>query len=116
MRFEEFQNLRCIKQSNFPSNYGEEVVYKVNRVKNSFDQETLQTIISFLVFSKTLYCSTVWSNTSASNIKKLQSIQNFACKIVTGSKKYDHLTPLLQQLNCLPLKQLLKLKDSLLAF
>ena len=56
---------------------------QINRAKNSFDTKTLSEIIKSLVVSKMLYCSTMWSNTSASNVKKVQSIQNFACKIVT---------------------------------
>ena len=51
---------------------------QINRAKNSFDTKTLSEIISSLVVSKMLYCSSVWSNTSASNVKKVQSIQNFA--------------------------------------
>ena len=61
---------------------------QINRAKNSFDTKTLSEIIKSLVVSKMLYCSTMWSNTSASNVKKVQSIQNFACKIVTKSRKY----------------------------
>ena len=67
---------------------------QINRVKNSFDGKTLEQLISSLVFSKMLYCSTVWSNTSTTNIKKLQLVQNFACKIVTKTRKFDHVTPL----------------------
>lgn len=63
---------------------------QINRVKDSFDPKTLKLIVSSLVFSKMTYCSTVWSNSAASNIKKLQLVQNFACKIVTGSRKYYH--------------------------
>ena len=82
-------------------------LYQINRVKESFDKETLKLLITSLVFSKMLYCSTVWSNTSTQNINKLQSIQNFASKIVTNSRKFDHVTPLLRHLNWLPVKQLL---------
>ena len=89
---------------------------QINRVKKSFDKDTLMLIISSLVFSKMLYCSSVWSNTSKNNIKKLQLIQNFACKIVTGSQKYDHVTPLLQQLNWLSVNEMLQLRDSVMAF
>ena len=53
---------------------------QINRVKNSFDRKTLEQLISSLVFSKMLYCSTEWSNTSTTNIKKLQLVQNFACR------------------------------------
>ena len=73
-------------------------------------------IISSLVFSKKLYCSSVWSNTSATYINKIQSIQNFACKIVTNSMKHDHVTPLLRQLNWLFVKQLPLFGDSVMAY
>ena len=70
---------------------------QINRVKNSFDRDTLRTIISALVLSKLFYCSTVWSNRTAAKIKKLQSIQNFAYRIITNIKKFDHITPSLQR-------------------
>ena len=47
---------------------------QINGVKNSFDWDTLRTIISALVLSKLFYCSTIWSNTTATNIKKLQAL------------------------------------------
>jgi hypothetical protein len=47
-------------------------------------------IINALVMSKLYYCSTVWSNTSATNIKKLRAVQNFACGILTNTGRYDH--------------------------
>ena len=69
-----------------------------------------------LVFTKLYYCSSVWSNTSQSNIAKLQAAQNFACRIVCGPQKYDHVTSLLRQLNWLPVKQHLYYRDSIMAF
>ena len=90
---------------------------QINRVKYCFDRKTLVLIITSLVFSKMLYCSTVWSNTSSKNIQKLQLIQNFACKIICGARKYDHVTPLLDELNWLPVSKMLKmlsLKNDLL--
>ncbi|CAB3978967.1 structural maintenance of chromosomes 3-like [Paramuricea clavata] len=99
------------------SNLVSSCLYKlcqINRVKNNFDKGTLTMIITSLVISKLLYCSTVWSNTTCTNIKKLQSIQNFACKIITGSKKYDHLEPEKNQLENLLTNNLMKHRDKLL--
>ena len=89
---------------------------QINRAKKSFDKETLQLLIESVVFSKMLYCSSVWSNTTAQNINKIQSIQNFACKIIMNSKKSDHVTPLLRHLNWLPVREQLQYRDSILAF
>ena len=58
----------------------------------------------------------MWSNISAGNISELQSIQNFASKRVTNSNKFDHVTPLLRQLNWLPVKQLLLYKDAVITY
>ena len=88
---------------------------QINRVKNSFDSNTLQLFISALVMSKLFYCSTVWSNT-ANNIKTLQGVQNFVCRIITGTRKFDHITLALQELNWPPMKQLLLDRDSFMTF
>ncbi len=79
---------------------------QVNRVKDSFDNETLKLVIETLVISKLLYCSTLWSNTSSNNINKLQSI-NFSCRVISGVEKFDHITPALRELNWLPVEKLL---------
>ena len=72
-------------------------------------------LINALVFCKLFYCSNVWSNTSQVNLDKLQSVQNFACRIVTGSRKYDHITPQLKKLGWLSVRQQLYFRFATLA-
>ena len=72
---------------------------RINRIKHLLDKKTLLLLINAFVFSKLFYCSTVWSNTSKKNIKKLQLVQNFACRVVLGLKKYDHISEGLKWLN-----------------
>ena len=88
----------------------------IDRVKHILDSRTLIVIINALVFSKLYYCSSVWANTSKKNIAKLQTVQNFAARIVTGTRKYDHITPVLQQLKWLPVSYTLRYKDAVMAF
>ena len=77
---------------------------QINRVKHCLDKNTLLTLIHAFVFSKMYYCSNVWANTTNKNVGKLQAVQNFACRIVSGAQKYDHVTPLLKNLSWLPVK------------
>ena len=77
---------------------------QINRVKNSFDRDTLCTIISALVLSKLFYCSTVWSNTTATNIKKLQT------------KKSEHITPALREILWLPVNEHFHYRDTVMTF
>ena len=89
---------------------------QINRVKHCLDKNTLLTVIHALVFSKMYYCSNVWANTTNKNVRKLQAVQNFACRIVSGAKKYDHVTPLLKSLSWLPVKDRLYYHQAIMAF
>ena len=77
---------------------------QINRIKHLLDKETLLLLINAFVFSKLLYCSTVWSNTSKSNVSKLQRVQNFAARIILGLRKFDHISQGIKSLNWLLLK------------
>ena len=85
---------------------------QINRIKHLLDRKTLLLVMNSFVFSKLLYCSTVWSNTSNSNIAKLQKVQNFAGRIILGLRKYDHISDGLRSLNWLPIKERLILNDA----
>ena len=85
-------------------------------MKDSFDVKTLQSIVEMLVINKLTYRSTIWSNTSAKNIKKLQTVQNFAARIITKVRKFDHITLSLQELNRLPIELLLLYRDTIMAY
>ena len=89
---------------------------QINRVKYSLDKQSLIIIINSLVFSKLFYCLCVWSNTSQTNIKMLQTVQNFACCIVSGRRKYDHVSPALKELHWLPVKEHLYYCDAIMSF
>ena len=89
---------------------------QVNRVKHAFNRPTLITIIDTLVFSKLFYCSSIWSSVEDTNLLKLQAVQNFAARIISGSRKFDQVIPLLKELHWLPIKSQLYLRDAVLAF
>ena len=73
-------------------------------------------MINSLVFSKLYYCSNVWASTTEKNIRKLQVVQNFACRIVCGARKYDHVTPHLKRLSWLPVKDQLYYRQAIMSF
>ena len=47
---------------------------------------------------------------------KLQSCQNYACHIISGAKTYDHISPLLKELNWLPVEKSIYLRSATMAF
>ena len=84
--------------------------------KHALNFDLLVIIINALVFSKLYYCSSVWSNTSASNMQKLQLVQNFAARIISGATKFEHITPSLKNMGWLPVKKQVYLRDAIFAF
>ena len=84
--------------------------------QHAFNSNLLVNIINALVFSRLFYCSTVWSNTSDKNLRKLQHVQNFAARIISGKRKFDHITPVLRELRWLTVKQQLYLRDAVFTF
>ena len=72
-----------------------------NRVKHLLDTKAIVTLIKTLVFSKVFYFSSVCSNASKKNVDRLQKVKNFAARVVTDIRKFDHITPVLTQLNWL---------------
>ena len=61
-------------------------------------------------------CSNVWANIANKNVRKLQAVQKFACPIVSGAKKYNHVTTLLKSLSLLPVKDQLYYLQAIMAF
>jgi len=89
---------------------------QISRAKHAFNSDLLVIIIKALVFSKLYYCSSVWSNTSASNMQKLQLVQTFAARIISGATKFEHITPSLKNLGRLPVKKQVHFRDAIFAF
>ena len=52
------------------------------------------------------YCNSLLYGISDSLIR-LQSVQNAAARLVTGTRRSDHITPVLRQLHWLPVRQLI---------
>ena len=65
---------------------------RINRIKHLLDRKTLLLLINAFFPTVSL------SNTSKTNVKKLQLVQNFAGRIVLGLRKYNHISEELKSL------------------
>ena len=71
---------------------------QISRVEHLSSKSVLLTILNCSVFSKLFYCSIVWSGTFKQNIHKLQLAQNFSACVLTNTRKFEHISPFLQEL------------------
>ena len=77
-----------------------------NIVKISFylTNDHIKTIIHAYVTSKLDNFNSLLSGSSQCLLDKLHHVQNAAARLITKSKKFDHITPLLIQLHWMPVK------------
>ncbi len=73
-------------------------------------------LVHAFMTSRLDYCNALLGGCPASSINKLQIIQNAAARVLTRSRKYDHITPILQSLHWLPIKFRISYKILLLAY
>ena len=50
------------------------------------------------------YGNSLFSGITDSLLRRLQSVQNAAARLVTGTRRRDHITPVLRQLHWLPVR------------
>jgi len=64
------------------------------------------------VSSRLDYCNSLLYGVSDELLQKLQVIQNTAVRVVTGERKFDHITPVLRERHWLPISQRIRFKLS----
>ena len=64
----------------------------LRHLRHFLPRRAMLTIVNGLVISRVRYCLTVYGNGSAANDARLLKVVNFAARVVTGIKKYDHVS------------------------
>ena len=73
----------------------------LRHIRSSLTDEMAQTVTCAVIHSRLDYCVGM----SESNLAKLQQVQNSIDRVVTSARKHDHITPILNQLHWLPVRQ-----------
>ena len=76
----------------------------------------IQTLVHAFITSKLDNCNSLLYGLPKFLIDRLPNVQNCAARLVTGSKKYDHITPLMKQLHWLPISQRIIYKIVLITY
>ncbi|KAL0153117.1 hypothetical protein M9458_051573 [Cirrhinus mrigala] len=73
-------------------------------------------LVHAFMTSRLDYCNALLGGCPASSINKLQIVQNAAARVLTRSRKYDHITPILKSLHWLPIRFRISYKIALLTY
>ena len=80
-------------------------------VKHVLPIELLPRIVDSLVLSHVRYCIQVYGSANKTSLKCLQKILNFSVRIISGRRKYDHISDVLHKLNWPNVEQLVQQSD-----
>ncbi len=73
-------------------------------------------LIHAFMTSRLDYCNALLGGYFARLINKLQMVQNAAARVLTRTRKYDHISPVLSTLHWLPIKHCIDLKILLITY
>ena len=95
------------------ANYHLRNIRKIRKFLNS--NTTKSTIVS-LVTSCLDFCNGLLCGITDEILCRLKRVRDNAARVVNGSKKYDHITPVLKDLHWLPIRKRIEFKIQLLTF
>ena len=75
---------------------------KISKIRKYLTEETTEILVHAFFSSKLDCCNSLLYGLPKHMISSLQSVQNMAAHIVTLTKKFDHITPVLIRLYWLP--------------
>ena len=88
----------------------------ISRIKSLMSQQDLEKLVHAFIFSRLDYCNGMFTGLTKKSIRQLQLIQNAAARVLTNTKKIEHITPVLKSLHWLPVYQRIDFKILLLVF
>jgi hypothetical protein len=88
----------------------------LRHIRQSLSTDVAKSVASSIIGSRVDYCNSLLIGVSEKNINKLQKVQNTVARVITGHRKFDHITPVLKNLHWLPIKSRIKFKLCTIVF
>jgi len=88
----------------------------LRHIRKLLPDAAAKTVACTMVAGRLDYCNAVLYGTSSANIDKLQRLQNSLARVVTNTRRRDHITPVLADLHWLPVRYRIVYKIALITF
>jgi hypothetical protein len=80
----------------------------LGRVRDLMPPEVLRRTVESLVLPAALYGLSVWSICSNTQLQRVQRLQNWGARVISGLRKYDHVSAVREQLGWLNVAEMKK--------
>ena len=85
-------------------------------IRDSLSLDAAKTLVNAFVVSRLDYCNSLLAGATGVLLTKLQSIQNAAARLITRTRKFDSITPVLRDLHWLPIRRRIEFKIATLVY
>jgi hypothetical protein len=107
-------NLKCHINQTCRRAYAE--LHKIGRIRRYLSDKTCASLVHAFVSSRVHYCNSLLFGLPKKYLQKLQRVLNMAARIVSLTRKHEHITPVLISLHWLPINKRIEFKIILLTF
>ena len=85
-------------------------LWKIGKIRKLLDSHSTEKLVHAFITSRLDYCNSLLFGLPNYQLKKLQLIQNSAARLVSLTKKADHIQPVLFNLHWLPVHKRVEFK------
>ncbi|XDV14238.1 hypothetical protein PO909_002414, partial [Leuciscus waleckii] len=82
----------------------------ISKLRHMLSMTNAEQLVHAFMTSRLDYCNALLGGCPARLINKLQLVQNAAARVLTRTRKYDHISPVLSTLHWLPIKHRIHFK------
>jgi hypothetical protein len=88
----------------------------IGKIRKFIDEKTAKILVNAFILSHLNYCNSLLFGIPDNTISRLQKIQNKAARLITLTKRSDHIQEILQKLHWLPIKERIEFKILCMVF
>ena len=77
---------------------------QIRSIKKCLSYESFRTLAVALILSRIDYCNTLLAGLAGKELCRVQSRINTTTRLITGTRKFDHITPVLKKLHWLKVR------------
>lgn len=88
----------------------------ISKIRNLLCKNDAEKLIHAFVSSRIDYCNALLASCPKTSLKNLQLVQNAAARLLAGTNRQEHITPVLKSLHWLPVEYRIKFKICLITY
>ena len=88
------------------------IIISLFKIRPHLSPDILRILVQTHVFPHFHYCSSVWGGATQNRLDRVQKVLNLAARLVSGLRRYDHISPTLVALGWPGVKEMVARRDA----